>query len=72
MPHMFLSVMLFMFLWIMGIFDLLIKCQCCHMFHAHIGMHLQENQDPRKLHWLFEMMMEAPLGEEGGSFSGAR
>uniref|UniRef100_UPI00358F6C57 proteasome activator complex subunit 4 isoform X3 n=1 Tax=Myxine glutinosa TaxID=7769 RepID=UPI00358F6C57 len=30
-----------------------------------------ENQDPRKLHWLFEMMMEAPLGGEGGSFSGA-
>uniref|UniRef100_A0A671S4I9 Proteasome activator complex subunit 4B-like n=1 Tax=Sinocyclocheilus anshuiensis TaxID=1608454 RepID=A0A671S4I9_9TELE len=27
-----------------------------------------ESRDPRKLHWLFEMLMECPLSGEGGSF----
>nr|XP_015218489.1 PREDICTED: proteasome activator complex subunit 4 isoform X1 [Lepisosteus oculatus] len=27
-----------------------------------------ESRDPRKLHWLFEMLMESPLNGEGGSF----
>ncbi|XP_028809979.1 proteasome activator complex subunit 4B isoform X2 [Denticeps clupeoides] len=27
-----------------------------------------ESRDPRKLHWLFEMLMESPLSGEGGSF----
>lgn len=30
--------------------------------------HLQESRDPRKLHWLFEMLMESPVNGEGGSF----
>lgn len=28
----------------------------------------QESRDPRKLHWLFEMLMESPVNGEGGSF----
>ncbi|XP_016085953.1 proteasome activator complex subunit 4B-like [Sinocyclocheilus grahami] len=28
----------------------------------------KESRDPRKLHWLFEMLMECPLSGEGGSF----
>uniref|UniRef100_A0AAY4C4F7 Proteasome activator subunit 4 n=1 Tax=Denticeps clupeoides TaxID=299321 RepID=A0AAY4C4F7_9TELE len=27
-----------------------------------------ESRDPRKLHWLFEMLMESPVNGEGGSF----
>uniref|UniRef100_A0A9J7XFQ0 Proteasome activator subunit 4 n=1 Tax=Cyprinus carpio carpio TaxID=630221 RepID=A0A9J7XFQ0_CYPCA len=27
-----------------------------------------ESRDPRKLHWLFEMLMESPVTGEGGSF----
>ncbi|XP_075999758.1 proteasome activator complex subunit 4B [Genypterus blacodes] len=27
-----------------------------------------EGRDPRKLHWLFELLMESPLSGEGGSF----
>uniref|UniRef100_A0A8C5PB42 Proteasome activator subunit 4 n=1 Tax=Leptobrachium leishanense TaxID=445787 RepID=A0A8C5PB42_9ANUR len=27
-----------------------------------------ESRDPRKLHWLFEMLLEAPVSGEGGSF----
>ncbi|MGH0136569.1 UNVERIFIED_CONTAM: hypothetical protein FKN15_062569 [Acipenser sinensis] len=27
-----------------------------------------ESSDPRKLHWLFEMLMESPVNGEGGSF----
>lgn len=27
-----------------------------------------ESRDPRKLHWLFEMLMESPVKGEGGSF----
>ncbi|XP_076868497.1 proteasome activator complex subunit 4A isoform X2 [Brachyhypopomus gauderio] len=27
-----------------------------------------ESRDPRKLHWLFEMLMESPVSGEGGSF----
>ncbi|XP_028325388.1 proteasome activator complex subunit 4A isoform X1 [Gouania willdenowi] len=27
-----------------------------------------ESRDPRKLHWLFEMLMESPINGEGGSF----
>ncbi|XP_062911944.1 proteasome activator complex subunit 4-like isoform X1 [Mobula hypostoma] len=30
-----------------------------------------ENRDPRKLHWLFELLMDAPLSGEGGSFGDA-
>ncbi|KAF3853762.1 hypothetical protein F7725_014450 [Dissostichus mawsoni] len=30
-----------------------------------------EGRDPRKLHWLFEMLMESPLSGEGGSFRDA-
>ncbi|GCB62155.1 hypothetical protein scyTo_0011429, partial [Scyliorhinus torazame] len=30
-----------------------------------------ESRDPRKLHWLFELLMEAPLSGEGGSFADA-
>uniref|UniRef100_A0A671QJJ2 Proteasome activator complex subunit 4A n=1 Tax=Sinocyclocheilus anshuiensis TaxID=1608454 RepID=A0A671QJJ2_9TELE len=29
---------------------------------------VQESRDPRKLHWLFEMLMESPVTGEGGSF----
>lgn len=29
---------------------------------------VQESRDPRKLHWLFEMLMESPVNGEGGSF----
>lgn len=29
---------------------------------------LQESRDPRKLHWLFEMLMESLVIGEGGSF----
>lgn len=29
---------------------------------------IQESRDPRKLHWLFEMLMESPVNGEGGSF----
>ncbi|TKS85439.1 Proteasome activator complex subunit 4A [Collichthys lucidus] len=28
----------------------------------------KESRDPRKLHWLFEMLMESPVNGEGGSF----
>jgi len=27
-----------------------------------------ESRDPRKLHWLFELLLESPLSGEGGSF----
>ncbi|KAJ8396071.1 hypothetical protein AAFF_G00026030 [Aldrovandia affinis] len=27
-----------------------------------------ESRDPRKLHWMFEMLMESPVNGEGGSF----
>ncbi|XP_062269925.1 proteasome activator complex subunit 4B [Platichthys flesus] len=30
-----------------------------------------EGRDPRKLHWLFELLMESPLSGEGGSFRDA-
>ncbi|XP_061414922.1 proteasome activator complex subunit 4 isoform X2 [Lethenteron reissneri] len=30
-----------------------------------------ESQDPRKIYWLFEMLMESPVSGEGGSFSDA-
>uniref|UniRef100_A0A4W3GV83 Proteasome activator subunit 4b n=1 Tax=Callorhinchus milii TaxID=7868 RepID=A0A4W3GV83_CALMI len=30
-----------------------------------------ESRDPRKLHWLFELLMECPLSGEGGSFADA-
>ncbi|XP_069787517.1 proteasome activator complex subunit 4-like isoform X1 [Narcine bancroftii] len=30
-----------------------------------------ESRDPRKLHWLFELLMDAPLSGEGGSFADA-
>uniref|UniRef100_A0A3P8VNZ5 Proteasome activator Blm10 mid region domain-containing protein n=1 Tax=Cynoglossus semilaevis TaxID=244447 RepID=A0A3P8VNZ5_CYNSE len=30
-----------------------------------------EGRDPRKLHWLFELLMECPLSGEGGSFRDA-
>lgn len=29
---------------------------------------VQESRDPRKLYWLFEMLMESPVNGEGGSF----
>ena len=32
---------------------------------------LQESRDPRKIYWLFEMLMENPLNGEGGSFGDA-
>lgn len=32
----------------------------------------QEGRDPRKLHWLFELLMESPLSGEGSSFRDAR
>ncbi|OXB74298.1 UNVERIFIED_CONTAM: hypothetical protein H355_006827 [Colinus virginianus] len=28
----------------------------------------KESRDPRKLHWLFELLLESPLSGEGGSF----
>uniref|UniRef100_A0AAQ4Q0P3 Proteasome activator Blm10 mid region domain-containing protein n=1 Tax=Gasterosteus aculeatus aculeatus TaxID=481459 RepID=A0AAQ4Q0P3_GASAC len=31
-----------------------------------------EGRDPRKLHWLFELLMESPLSGESGSFRDAR
>uniref|UniRef100_A0A3Q0QZR4 Proteasome activator Blm10 mid region domain-containing protein n=1 Tax=Amphilophus citrinellus TaxID=61819 RepID=A0A3Q0QZR4_AMPCI len=31
-----------------------------------------EGRDPRKLHWLFELLMESPLSGEGSSFRDAR
>ncbi|TKS89783.1 Proteasome activator complex subunit 4B [Collichthys lucidus] len=31
----------------------------------------KEGRDPRKLHWLFELLMESPLSGEGGSFRDA-
>ncbi|TMS22602.1 Proteasome activator complex subunit 4A [Larimichthys crocea] len=31
----------------------------------------EEGRDPRKLHWLFELLMESPLSGEGGSFRDA-
>ncbi|XP_034049345.1 proteasome activator complex subunit 4B-like [Thalassophryne amazonica] len=30
-----------------------------------------EGREPRKLHWLFELLMESPLSREGGSFRDA-
>uniref|UniRef100_A0A8C8I491 Uncharacterized protein n=1 Tax=Oncorhynchus tshawytscha TaxID=74940 RepID=A0A8C8I491_ONCTS len=42
--------------------------------HTHTGAtlgtstHTGESRDPRKLHWLFEMLMESPVNGEGGSF----
>lgn len=31
----------------------------------------KEGRDPRKLHWLFELLMESPLSGESGSFRDA-
>lgn len=33
-----------------------------------IPAYFQESRDPRKLHWLFELLLESPLSGEGGSF----
>ena len=38
------------------------------LVHVTVCVVLQESRDPRKLHWLLEMLMESPLSGEGGSF----
>lgn len=43
------------------LYDLCFNC-CCFIFST------QESRDPRKLHWLFELLLESPLSGEGGSF----
>lgn len=53
-------------------------CIHCHDFMLHVlSMSsspflpfdpLQESRDPRKLYWLFEMLMESPVNGEDGSF----
>ncbi len=44
----------------------------CHSYFPSIQLCcfclVQESRDPRKLHWLFEMLMESPVNGEGGSF----
>lgn len=52
-----------------------VLCISFHVFtscHSPVFPHdscvVQESRDPRKLHWLFEMLMESPVNGEGGSF----
>lgn len=52
-----------------------VLCISFHVFTScrspvfpHDSCVVQESRDPRKLHWLFEMLMESPVNGEGGSF----
>lgn len=52
-----------------------VSCISFHVFTScrspvfpHDSRVVQESRDPRKLHWLFEMLMESPVNGEGGSF----
>lgn len=39
-----------------------------HLLTSLLPVLFQESRDPRKLHWLFELLLESPLSGEGGSF----
>lgn len=44
--------------------------QLIYAFHALLSQ--QENQDPRKISPLLELMMDNPLNGDGGSFGDSR